>query len=257
MNKIGIIGGSGFYKLAGMGANRQTKITTIYGNSVSVVEGNFGDTEVVFLARHGDRHNLPPHQINFRANIDAMSQLGVTHIIAVNAVGSMHSCMPPGAVVLPTQVVDYTWGRKHTFFDEFTENMVHIDFTEPLKSDFRLPLFNNLSRYLPTVNEGVYACTQGPRLETAAEIKKYKNDGCDLVGMTLMPEAALSREKQIHYISVCVVCNWAAGAQNLLSNHSEKVDVAESNLDIDDIKAVLAESLTKVQKALADTLTFS
>jgi len=262
MSKIAVIGGSGFYCLPGLNNMREEYVSTRYGADVRLNVGQINggqnkQQEVVFLARHGVDHRIPPHKINYRANIDALSQLGVSNIIAINAVGSMHNAMSPGTVVLPDQLVDYTWGRDHTFFDEFADDMVHVDFTDPLCSEFRFPLYHNLSRYLPTLNSGTYACVQGPRLETAAEIRRFKNDGCDLVGMTLMPESALAREKQIHYISVCVVCNWAAGIEKVLDKHMVERDSGDSNLNIDDIKAVLADSLTKVQKALADTLTFS
>lgn len=256
MESVAIIGGSGFYALPYLKNYTQETIHTPYGD-VTVSSGHLGRRKVYFLARHGEKHTIPPHKINYRANVCALAYCGVTNIIAVNAVGSIHSSMRPGVAVLPHQVIDYTWGREHTFYDEFCDDMTHIDFTNPFDDYYRVPLLENLSKLMTVVNGATYACVQGPRLESAAEIQKYKRDGCDLVGMTLMPEAALAREKGMGYMSVCVVCNWAAGITGNASVVDGDAESSVAPLIIDDIKAVLAEGLTKAQKALADTLTLS
>lgn len=257
MASVAIIGGSGFYELPQLKKYTQDSINTPYGNDVIVRSGYLGRRKIYFLPRHGEKHTIPPHKINYRANIEALACCGVTNIIAINAVGAIHSGMPPGTVVIPSQVIDYTWGRAHTFYDEFCGDMMHVDFTNPFDDHYRVPLLKNLSGSMPVVNGATYACVQGPRLESAAEIQKYKRDGCDLVGMTLMPEAALAREKGIAYISVCLVCNWAAGIVDNAFVDDGDTESSMAPLNIEDIKAVLAEGLTKVQKGLVDTLTLS
>ncbi|WP_075185255.1 S-methyl-5'-thioinosine phosphorylase [Teredinibacter haidensis] len=249
MAVVGIVGGSGFYSFPQIGDSEVVEVETRYSKfPVAVITGKIGGTEICFIARHGKNHNTPPHRINYRANIDALSQLSVEHIMAMNAVGGINARMSPGCVVLPDQIIDYTWGRDHTFFDTFNDELSHIDFSFPLESPLRGKLCKELEKSLECVNGGTYGCVQGPRLETAAEIQKLKNDGCDLVGMTMMPEAVLAREREISYLSVCVVSNWGAGISYSLAGQSV------ASVCIKEIKAVLAERLTKVQCALVDTL---
>ncbi len=245
---VAVIGGSGFYEWSAV-KPKTKKVSSVYASaSLELQCGYLGKRPVYFLPRHGWDHSLPPHKINYRANIDILSQLDIKHIIAVNAVGGISSEMAPGSLVLPDQVIDYTWGREHTFFDAFQQNLEHIDFTYPFASPFRTHLESCLSKYSCTVfNKAWYGCVQGPRLETAAEVRKLAKDGCDLVGMTLMPEAALARERGISYLSLCIVCNWAAGVKALSGSVAP--------ISIEDIKSVLAESLTKVKTVLQDTLT--
>lgn len=239
--KVAVIGGTGFYQLPELSNVQVRDVASKYAaRPVVCTVGDLGKQACVFLPRHGQAHTVPPHRINYRANIDALSTLGVSHIIAINAVGGISDYAFPGAVVLPDQVVDYTWGREHTFFDDFDSDMQHIDFSKPLECDFRSALFDALRGNLPCRDGGTYACVQGPRLESAAEIVRLGKDGCDVVGMTLMPEAALARERKMQYLSVCVVANWAAGI-------TEQVSLAA-------IKQVLADTLTNVRTGLVNTL---
>ncbi|HMU67142.1 MAG TPA: S-methyl-5'-thioinosine phosphorylase [Cellvibrionaceae bacterium] len=225
MTAIAIIGGSGVYGLPDLCPQELTRQSTPYGEVTGILKGTWPlstDTAIkpsanqtaplnlYFLPRHGKSHALAPHKINYRANIWALKSLGVNKILALNAVGSLFS--PPGTWLLPEQIIDYTYGREHSFFDDFSQGVTHTEFTEPL----HLSLINNLKHALADselclVQGGVYGCTQGPRLETAAEINRLERDGCSMVGMTLMPEAALAAELSIAYASLCLSVNWAAG----------------------------------------------
>ncbi len=174
--------------------------------------GSLQHAEVVFLARHGPDHNIPPHRVNYRANIRALHDAGVDRIIAVNAVGAISAEMRPGRVAIPHQIVDYTYGRDHTFFDRDLEHVVHVEFDPPYDTALRQGIIDAaVTAQVDAATEAVYGVTQGPRLETAAEIDRMARDGCDIVGMTAMPEAALAREIGLPYASICVVVNWAAG----------------------------------------------
>jgi 5'-deoxy-5'-methylthioadenosine phosphorylase len=176
------------------------------------VFGEMCGKEVVFLPRHGAGHTIPPHKVNYRANLWALKENGVEQLIAVNAVGGIRADMVPGKLVIPDQIIDYTWSRINTYFEEGLSHVTHIDFTEPYCQSLRETLMAcTAAAKLDVIGEGTYAATQGPRLETAAEINKLERDGCDLVGMTGMPEAALARELEICYACVAVVANMAAG----------------------------------------------
>ena len=213
MNKIAIIGGTGLTSLAGVEITETREVETPYGSPSNALSfGTFGDKEIIFLARHGDPHTIQPHKINYRANIHALKENGVENIIAVNAVGGITPEMHPGRIVIPEQIIDYTYGRKHTFFEDKLDEVTHIDLTNPYSVDLReqltsTPVILDLNVFVG----GVYAATQGPRLETSAEIKKLEKDGCNIVGMTGMPEAALARELNINYVCLSLVVNWAAG----------------------------------------------
>ncbi len=216
-NKIAVIGGTGLYAMMeGFSKTHQEIINTPYGEpSCPLVQGKLFDKEVVFLARHGFTHRLPPHKINYLANIWMLHKVGVRQIYAVNAVGSMNPSCPPQSLVLPDQIIDYSWGREHTFYAEDLEKVVHVDFTHPYSQTLRETLLQARDYTgLTVVENAVYGCTQGPRLETAAEVDRLRRDGCDLVGMTGMPEAALARELSIDYASIAVVANWAAGVKD-------------------------------------------
>ena len=210
---IAVIGGTGLDKLPGVQVNRRHNITSKYGPaSDSVLEVEVEDKSFFFLPRHAENHHLAPHLINYRANIWALKKLGVQQILAVNAVGGIHADFSAGDLVVPNQIIDYTYGRETTFFDGVAEPLRHFDFSEPFSSDLRAALLAVAGAGARSMHDfGVYACTQGPRLETAAEIQKLKRDGCDLVGMTVMPEAILARELEIDYASICMVVNAAAG----------------------------------------------
>ncbi len=210
---LAIIGGSGLYQLAELENSEEKQLETPYGTpSAAFVCGQLHGKNLVFLPRHGAQHSIPPHQINYRANIWGLKQLGVSQIIAVAAVGGITSAMQPAALCVPDQLIDYSYGREHTFFADNPEQVTHIDFTWPYTESLRQQLLTTAEQLeLKIESQGTYGCTQGPRLETAAEIKRMENDGCDLVGMTGMPEAALAREMEMEYAALAVVANWAAG----------------------------------------------
>jgi 5'-deoxy-5'-methylthioadenosine phosphorylase len=211
---LAIIGGSGLYELPEVANTAPLVVDTDYGE-VELVTGELEQSQIVFLNRHGRGHNLPPHKINYRANIAALSKLGITRVIATNAVGGIAENMAPQQLALPDQIIDYTWGREHTFYDEFSGDLSYIDFAHPFDEELRSKLLlASRALSIPIVTTGVYGCTQGPRLETAAEIQRLKRDGCTMVGMTMIPEAALAKEANISYASVCFSVNWAAGVQS-------------------------------------------
>ncbi len=217
-----VIGGTGLQALAGFQAEAEHALQTPFGApSAPVQEGRLDGRRCLFLARHGVPHRIPPHRINYRANLWALRELGADAVLAVNAVGGINPTMPPGRLVVPDQVVDYTWGRAHSYYDgdgvsapvsDQLSELEHVDFTEPYDAGLRQRLLaagNALGLQLDSA--GTYAATQGPRLESAAEIRRLANDGCDVVGMTGMPEAALARELGLPYASLCIVVNAAAG----------------------------------------------
>lgn len=216
---LGIIGGSGLYSLESVGQVKRESVKTAYDETAVAVEiiahegGQFA-----FLPRHGKNHQIPPHEINYRANIAALHKLGVTQIVAVNAVGGITENTIPGAIIVPDQLVDYTWGRASTYFEGEAVEVHHIDFTHPFDEALSQRLLNAVEAANARARQrrsvlagGVYGVTQGPRLETAAEINRMKQDGCDIVGMTAMPEAALARELGVCYAMVALSVNWAAG----------------------------------------------
>lgn len=243
-SKIAVIGGTGLYSMMEeFETVRQEIINTPYGEASSpLLHGRLLDKDVVFLARHGFTHRLPPHRINYRANIWMLKKVGVEKIIAVNAVGAINENCPPQSIVLPHQIIDYSWGREHTFYAEDLTRVEHIDFTHPYSESLRKTLQaagENCS--LNLVERGVYACTQGPRLETAAEIVRLKQDGCDIVGMTGMPEAALARELSIDYASIAVIANWAAG-------------LTGEEISMEQIEAALQKGMQQVKKLLLESV---
>ena len=213
MTPLAIIGGTGLGKLAELKVARYQSINTPYGlPSADFVIGEIQNKPVVFLARHGNPHAIAPHKINYRANIWALKQLGVEDIIAVAAVGGITPQMVPAHIAIPNQIIDYTYAREHTFYDNEDGQVTHIDFTEPYSQQLRERLILIASSInLPISSTATYGCTQGPRLETAAEITRMLRDGCDLVGMTGMPEAVLAKELGMAYAAVAVVANWGAG----------------------------------------------
>lgn len=213
MTTTAIIGGTGLNRLPGFTQLQVFADATPWGAPSHPVQlGTLGGSRALFLARHGIPHRLPPHMINYRANLWALRELGVTAVVAVNAVGGISPAMAPGALAVPTQLIDYTWGRQHTFYDGGELELEHIEFTEPYSGALRARLLQAArAAGVECYDGGVYAATQGPRLETAAEIQRLGQDGCDLVGMTGMPEAALAAELGLDYAALCVVVNWAAG----------------------------------------------
>lgn len=213
MSKLAIIGGTGLMQLEGLKIVKRDALTTPYGQpSAEFLTGDFHGHEVVFLARHGNPHAIPPHKINYRANLFGLQQLGVERIIAVAAVGGITREMEPAHIAIPDQIIDYTYGRHHTFFEGENDPVTHVDFTYPYTQKLRTGLITAAAKADIRVSPlGTYGCTQGPRLESTAEIRRMERDGCDVVGMTGMPEAALAREVGIDYAAMAVVANWAAG----------------------------------------------
>ncbi len=213
MAHIAIIGGTGMTSIKTLDIRHREVVHTPYGEpSGPLTHGVMAGNEVVFLARHGYGHTIPPHKVNYRANLWALKEAGAEKVIAVNAVGGIRADMAPGRLVFPDQIIDYTWSRVNTYFEEGLSQVVHVDFTEPYCEELRQRLISAARECAVDASEnGTYAATQGPRLETRAEIDRLESDGNDLVGMTGMPEAALARELRLCYACTAVVANWAAG----------------------------------------------
>jgi 5'-deoxy-5'-methylthioadenosine phosphorylase len=211
--KLAIIGGTGLTSLNGLEITNRQVMHTPYGEpSGPLVFGSFCGTEVVFLPRHGSGHTIPPHKVNYRANIWAIKEAGADKVIAVNAVGGIRADMTPGRLVFPNQIIDYTWSRTNTYFEEGLTHVTHIDFTNPYCEELRQRFIRAAREAgIDSVDEGTYGATQGPRLETTAEINRMEKDGCHIVGMTGMPEAALARELELCYVACAVVANMGAG----------------------------------------------
>jgi 5'-methylthioadenosine phosphorylase len=236
-----IIGGSGLAKLSALSKTRRQVMRSTYGEpSGALTFGELGGREVVFLARHGYGHTIAPHEINYRANIWALKQLGVRDVFSVATVGGVRDDLGPGTLVVPDQIIDYTHSRKSTFFEGAEARVTHIDFTLPYSARLRALLLDS-ARAIgePIVDGATYACTQGPRLETAAEIERIARDGGDLVGMTGMPEAALAREAGLDYAVLGVVVNHAAGRGD--SRHEIKLE---------DLESVMKETVTRAVRIL-------
>jgi 5'-methylthioinosine phosphorylase len=213
MSTIAIVGGSGFAALTGMAASTDSGVSTPYGvTSAPIATGLLSGRDVLFLPRHGPTHRIPPHRINYRANLWALKQAGAEFVVGLAAVGGISSAYGPGVLAVPDHIIDYTYGRGHSFFDGDDGEVVHIDFTYPYCESLRQALLGaGRTAGLDPVDGGTYGATQGPRLETAAEVVRLERDGCDLVGMTGMPEAALARELGLCYACCAFVVNWAAG----------------------------------------------
>ena len=243
MTVYAIIGGTGLTQLDGLTITAALHLDTPYGSpSAPVLRGKYAGREVLFLARHGHPHRIPPHQVNYRANLWALRQSGAKAVIAVNAVGGIQAAMDTGHFCLPHQVIDYTAGRAHTFYEGELEHVTHVDFSHPYDAELREKLAAALSaKGYAFSTQGVYGCTQGPRLETVAEIARMERDGCDIVGMTGMPEAVLARELALPYACLALVVNPAAGKSNALITMA----ASERALDVGmgRVKAVLAHVL--------------
>ncbi len=209
---LGLIGGTGLDRL-GEGQELELRDTSPWGKAAAgFTQFELEGTKLLFLPRHGYDHRFAPHRINYRANIMAFKNAGVSNVLAVNAVGSTMDEMSPGSLVLADQIIDYTWGRAHTYYEDDLQEPEHIDFAQPFSDKFRTKVIQAAeAANIVLIDKAVLGVTQGPRLETAAEVKKLKRDGCDLIGMTTMPEASLAREAGIAYASLCVVGNMGAG----------------------------------------------
>ena len=216
---LAIIGGTGLYKFSGLeNVERRTLATPFGAPSHDIVLGTLAGKRVAFLARHGENHTLAPHRVNYRANVWALQHLGARRVIGVNAVGGIRDDMGPRVIAIPDQIIDYTHGRYDSFCDVEGAKVEHVDFTEPYSVALRGKLLAAArGAGIAIIDGGCYGATQGPRLETRAEIARMRRDGCDLVGMTGMPEAALARELNLDYACLALVANWAAGCGGMAS----------------------------------------
>jgi 5'-methylthioadenosine phosphorylase len=238
---LAIIGGSGLTKLANLEVGRRKVSRTPYGDpSGALTFGRIGSEDVLFLARHGYGHTIAPHEVNYRANLWALKHAGAGAVVSVASVGGIRNDIWPGTIVLPHQIIDYTWGRSSTFFEGPGAPVNHIDFTEPYSRGLRARLLGAAAASGERVMDGgVYAATQGPRLETAAEINRLERDGADIVGMTGMPEAGLARELALEYAAIAVVANYAAGRGD-----------SERAVRLDKIETILDEAMGRVRRII-------
>lgn len=244
MARLGIIGGTGLTAMAGLEIAARTSVATPWGEtSAPLTHGRLGGAEILFLPRHGDRHNVPPHKVNYRANLWALRSVGVEQLVAVAAVGGIRADFRPGMIAIPHQIIDYTWGRGHTFFEEKLDDVVHVDFTEPYTAELRTRLIEAAGAAgIEVLDGGTYAATQGPRLESAAEINRIERDGGDMVGMTGMPEAGLARELGLGYAHCALCVNPAAGR-------------GEGEIRMADIEKVIAIGMERVRALLVGLVT--
>ncbi len=241
--KLAIIGGSGLEDFQGFERSKKQRMMTAWGEPSDVIQtGLLNGVDVLFLPRHGPAHHLPPHGINYRANVSALAELGAEAIIGTAAVGGIAAKATTGMIVVPHQLIDYTYGREHTYFDGSQPSPQHVDFTDPYAPALREMLIRSAGASdIAVLSDGVYGATQGPRLETAAEIDRMERDGCSIVGMTGMPEAALARECGIDYANLSLVVNRAAGRE-------------PGPITMDDIERELSQGMTKI-KAIINGVT--
>ncbi|MBN8480472.1 MAG: S-methyl-5'-thioinosine phosphorylase [Xanthomonadales bacterium] len=241
---LALIGGTGLYRFPGLEDTVTRRVETPFGvPSDAIVSGRVGRHHIAFLARHGSDHTLAPHRVNYRANVWALHSLGARRVVGINAVGGIRDDMGPRALVVPDQIIDYTHDRLTSFSDVEGCKVEHVDFSEPYAAGLRGALVASARRAgIAIVDGGCYGATQGPRLETRAEIARMRRDGCDLVGMTGMPEAVLARELGVDYACLALVANWAAGCG----------DAAEISLE--EIFANLDEATARVPAIVAELL---
>ncbi|MDR0703322.1 MAG: S-methyl-5'-thioinosine phosphorylase [Azoarcus sp.] len=239
---LAIIGGSGLTQLSSLENVRREVARTPYGEpSGALTFGSLHGREVIFLARHGYGHTIPPHRVNYRANLWALKTAGAECIVSVASVGGIRPDCTPGALVVPDQILDYTWGRASTFSDGIDALVRHVDFTHPYDENIRRRILSAAREVGEAVIDGgVYATTQGPRLETSAEIDRFERDGADVIGMTGMPEAVLARELELPYAAINVVVNYAAGRE-----------ASMQGIHLEGIEQVLQEAMLRVRKVLA------
>ncbi|SEQ60389.1 5'-methylthioadenosine phosphorylase [Solimonas aquatica] len=244
MSRIAVIGGTGMNQWPGLEVDRRIELDTPYGPpSAPLLEGRVYGRRAIFLARHGEGHKIPPHKINYRANLWALREAGVQSVIAIAAVGGIAPWFAPGEIAVPKDLIDYTFDREHTYSDGSTgSELHHVEFSEPYAESLRAGLLDaaRLSQ-TPVVGEGVLAVTQGPRLESVAEVRRIQRDGCDMVGMTGMPEAGLARELGLDYACLALSVNWAAGVQGIGDIHAEIARSIEDGMR--KVRAVLAQLL--------------
>ncbi len=245
--EIAIIGGSGLYSMQGLKSARTTVVKTPYGDSPELIIGGLRGREIVFLPRHSKDHTIPPHLINYRANIWALHKLGVKRVFATTSCGSTNIRMRPGELALFTQFIDFTKCRPQTFYEGGKGGVVHVDVTEPYCPELR-KILTNVARKLNLKihHSAVYACTEGPRFETAAEIKVLQKMGSDLVGMTNVPECILARELEMCYAVVGVITNFAAGISKKKLTYTEVAEIMKGN--IKRVRELVMEAISKSPK---------
>lgn len=239
---VAIIGGTGLESL--LRDAKQTRIGTPYGLPPPISIGEVDGIYVAFLPRHGFQHSVPPHEVNYRANIYALYSMGVENIITTNAVGAINSSFKPGDLVVPHDLIDFTRFRQSTFYDSVP--VTHIDVTQIYCPETRLKLIEAMKKHDSHGHDSaVLVCTEGPRLETPSEIEMFRRLGCDIVGMTGAPEAFLARELEICYATICFVTNMAAGMQAQLTV-CELVEMAKRKLSV--IEQILRETIKNLPK---------
>ena len=227
---VGVIGGSGVYELGILESPQRHVVGTPFGE-VEFERGRYGEVDIIFLQRHGEGHTLPPHKVNYRANIWALWQAGVDAVVSTSAVGSLNPAIPPGTMVLADQFIDVTRSRATTYFDGGEFGLAHTDFTEPYCPSLRNLIQATANRNkLSCRNGGTYICVDGPRYETPAEIRAFRTLGADVVGMTNVPEVVLARELGLCYATICLVTNWAAGLAGTRLAHGDIAEVMMQNL---------------------------
>ncbi|MCX8030699.1 MAG: S-methyl-5'-thioadenosine phosphorylase [Thermodesulfovibrionales bacterium] len=242
--KIGIIAGSGLYDIKNFNLFEEVSLDTPFGQPSSPYKiGEIGNKQVIFLARHGPSHTIPPHKINYRANIWGLKTLGVERIIAINAVGGINRLLTPGDIVLPDQIIDFTFGyRCSTFYED--DKVVHVDFTYPYCSEIQNSIYETTKKTgINVTPKGTYICVNGPRLESAKEIKFFASIGADIVGMTAMPEAILARELEICFGALCIVTNYAAG-------------IVEQKLTTVEVLNTMKKSAEKIKIIISEVLNY-
>lgn len=238
---LAIIGGTGLSQLTNLTITHRQVSRTPYGEpSGPLTFGTIRGKEVVFIARHGYGHTIPPHLVNYRANLWALYDQGVRRVVAISSVGGIRDDLVPGTLVVPDQIIDYTYGRAATFFESNDRSVTHIDFTQPFTPSLRQRILSSAERAGERcLDGGVYAACQGPRLETAAEVDRYQRDGADMLGMTGMPEAALARELGLDYAVLAVVVNDAAGRRS-----------SRDGVALDKIGEVAQQAMARVRRIL-------
>ena len=241
---LAVIGGTGVYRLAALEDEQALHCDTPYGAPSGPLRiGHLGNARVAFLARHGEGHALPPHRVNYRANLHALQQAGVRRVLALNTVGGITEGYGPRVLACPDQLIDYTWGRESTYWDGEGQAL-HVDFGQPYSPGLREQVLAAArATGVALVDGGCYGATQGPRLETNAEIARLRRDGCDLVGMTGMPEAALARELGLDYACLAIVANWAAGCGT-----GEEITMAEVLANVDAASNGLPELIAELAR---------
>ena len=243
---LAVIGGTGVYKLAQLDDVQTHEVQTRFGSPSGPVRvGTLLGHRVAFLARHGEGHSLPPHRINYRANLAALQQIGAQRVLALNTVGGIAEGYGPRVLACPDQLIDYTWGRAASFWDGEGGEVLHVDFGDPYTPSLRRAVLAAAAAAgVTVVDGGCYGATQGPRLETRAEIARLRRDGCDLVGMTGMPEAGLARELGLEYACLAIVANWAAGCGD-----AQEITLAEVLDNVAAASAGLPELVAELARA--------